>query len=268
MLMMRFRNTLSAFVLAALAAGAGGGDARADGWDQIQKAGRIRISVDPSAPPYSSVNERGEYTGSEIDVARRLAEDWGLRLEMVSTSPANRIPYLITGKTDLVISTLSITEERKKVIDFSRPYSGIQIVVGAPSALNVSSLSDLAGKRVAVTRASTNDAEITQNAAPGTVILRFEDDATSITALLSGQADAYVTAPALLTTIQQRNPALNMTAKLVLKTNVTGIGVKKGEEQLRSKLDQWVASRLQDGVLEAIYQKGFGLPLPKEVRAN
>ncbi|MCV9938301.1 transporter substrate-binding domain-containing protein [Boseaceae bacterium BT-24-1] len=262
------RTTLFAFALAALATGAGRGDARADGWDQIQKAGRIRISVDPSAPPYSSVNERGEYTGAEIDVARRLAEDWRLKLEMVPTSPANRIPYLITGKTDLVISTLSITDERKKVIDFSLPYSGIQIVVGAPSALNVSSLSDLAGKRVAVTRASTNDAEITQNAAPGTVILRFEDDATSITALLSGQADAYVTAPALLTTIQQRNPALNMTAKVILKTNVTGIGVKKGEDRLRSKLDEWVASRLQDGVLEAIYQKGFGLPLPKEVRAN
>ncbi|WNJ87878.1 transporter substrate-binding domain-containing protein [Bosea sp. 685] len=249
----------------ALAAAGAASIAHADAWDTIEKAKAIRVAIDPAAPPYSSLDSLGQYAGSEVEVAKRLASDLGLALTIVPTAPANRIPYLITGQADVVISTLSITDERKKVIEFSAPYSGIQIVVGAPKAAGVTSLADLVGKRVAVTRGSTNDTEITSNAVPGTNIIRFEDDATSITAVLSGQADAYVTAPALLSTVRERNPALGMVSVIVLKTNVTGIGVRKGENRLLEKVNSWVKGRLADNSLDGIYRKAFGEPLPKEV---
>ncbi|MFG6082616.1 transporter substrate-binding domain-containing protein [Paracoccus litorisediminis] len=248
----------------ALTLAASPGAAQADRLDDIRKSGTVRIAIDPAAPPYSAMNEQGHYAGFEVEVAKRLAKDWGVTLQIVPSTPANRIPYLITNQVDLVVSTLSITEERKKVIDFSRPYSGIQIVVGAPEAAGVAKLDDLVGKRVAVTRGSTNDDVITKDAPPGTNIVRFEDDATSITALLSGQADAYVTAPALFTSIRAKAPGIGMEPRIVLKTNLTGIGLPKGEDGLRAALDEWIAARLRDGSLQQLYRDAFGLDLPAE----
>lgn len=239
--------------------------AHADALSDIEAAGKIRISIDPAAPPYSSLDASGQYVGSEVEFAKKLAADWGVEVELVPTSAANRIPYLQTNRADVVISTLSITEERRQVIDFSRPYSAIQIVVGGPAASGVASLEDLVGKRIAVVRGSTNDTQITADAPEGADILRLEDDSTAITALLSGQADLYVTAPALLTTVNAQNPSLDVRPLIVLKTNVTGIGVAKGQDALRDRLDAWVAYGIADGSLNDIYNSAFGIDLPPEV---
>ncbi len=239
--------------------------ANADTLDTIQQAKKIRIAIDPSAPPYSSKDAQLAYVGSEVDVAKLLAQDWGVALEIVPTTPANRIPYVLTDKTDIVISTLSITPERAKVIDFSIPYSGIQVIVGAPKAKNVKSMADVEKMTVAVVRGSTNDTELTKAAAPGTHIVRFEDDATAITALVSGQADAYCTAPALLAPVNQRKPELAMVPKIVVKTNLTGIGLRKGDTRLKEKLDAWVRENLRNGKLNAIYRKHHGADLSPEV---
>jgi polar amino acid transport system substrate-binding protein len=241
------------------------GLAHADALANITSTGKIRVSIDPAAPPYSIMDQDGKYAGSEVEVAEKLAKDLNLQLEVIPTSPANRIPYLLSGKTDIVISTLSITDERRKVIDFSKPYSAIQVVVGSPKSDSISKLEDLVGKQVAVTRGSTNDTEITKVALPGTNIVRFEDDSTSITAILSGQASYYVTAPALLTTVNKKNPSAELEPKIVLKTNVTGIGVKKGETALQEKLNAWINASLKDGSLNGLYRQNFGIDLPKEV---
>ncbi|WMT91893.1 transporter substrate-binding domain-containing protein [Pelagibacterium sp. H642] len=259
------RRTLLSLALAATVLTPG--IAHADALSDIETSGKIRISIDPAAPPYSSLDASGQYVGSEVDFAEKLAADWGVEAELVPTSAANRIPYLQTNRTDVVISTLSITEERRQVIDFSRPYSAIQIVVGGPADSGAESLQDLVGKRVAVVRGSTNDSQITADALDGTDIVRFEDDSTAITALLSGQADFYVTAPALLTTVNAQNPRLDVRPLIVLETNVTGIGVAKGQDALRDKLDAWVADGIADGSLNEIYRDAFGIDLPPEVTA-
>ncbi len=239
--------------------------ALADTFDNVERTRKIRIAIDPSAPPYSSKDAQLEFAGSEVDVARQLAKDWGMALEIVPTTPANRLPYLLTDKADLVISTLSITAEREKVIDFSVPYSGIQIVVAAPRATNLRSLADLVNVTVATVRGSTNDTELTKAAPPGARIVRFEDDATAITAIVSGQAQAYCTAPALLAPVNQRKPELAMESKLVVKTNLTGIGLPKGDTRLKAKLDAWVRASLKNGSLNAIYRKHHGADLSAEV---
>lgn len=239
--------------------------AHADQLDKIQQSGRIRISIDPAAPPYSAKDSTLAFAGSEVDVAELLARDWGLQLEIVPTNPASRIPYLLTDKTDLVISTLSITPERAKVIDFSVPYSGIQVIVAAPRKLAIGRIDDLIGKNVAVVRGSTNDTELTRAAPPGTNIIRFDDDATAITAILSGQAQLYCTAPALLAPVNSRQPDLAMEPKLVVKTNLTGIGVPKNQARYKDRLDQWVRDNLRNGKLNTIYRKHHGADLSVEV---
>ena len=249
-----------------LALGAIGANcANADALDNIMKVKKIRIAIDPAAPPYSIKDSGTSFSGSEVEVAQLLASDFGVELEIVPTTPANRVPYLMTDKADLVISTLSITPEREKVIDFSKPYSGIQIVVGAPKNAPIKSLNDLVGKRVGTVRGSTNDAEVTKAAIAGTNIIRFDDDATTITALLSGQADAYATAPALLASVNRQNPPQPFEPKIVIKTNLTGIGLRKNEPALKEKINAWVQANIKNGKLNGIYKKYFLTDLPSEV---
>ena len=82
-------------------------------------------------------DDKMQPTGSDIETAKLLAADWGLQFEHVPTTGASRIPSLQTGKADLVISTLSITPERAKVIDFSKGYAVLRTVIAAPKSIVV-----------------------------------------------------------------------------------------------------------------------------------
>jgi len=94
--------------------------AHADALDDIRKAGKIRIAIDLGVPPYGMTDDNLQPTGLDVEAARLLAKDWGLEFEHVPTTGASRIPALQTGKADLVISSLSYTAERAKVIDRKR----------------------------------------------------------------------------------------------------------------------------------------------------
>src|SRR5690606_15554872 len=158
-----------------------------------------------------------------------LAKDLGVALEVVPTTGANRVPFLLTNKADLVVASFSITPEREKVVAFSVPYAAIQAVVGAPKSSSIKTLQDLVGKTVISTRGTTNDIAITKQALPGTNILRFDDDATSITAVIGGQGDIFATAPPLLRAINKKTPGKNMESKIVLSTAMLGIGLRSEE---------------------------------------
>ena len=98
--------------------------------DDIIKAKKIRIATDLAIPPSGMIDGAMKPTGSDVETAELLAKDWGLQLEFVQTTGATRIPNVQTNKADIIISTLSVTPERAKVIDFSKPYAALQSVVG------------------------------------------------------------------------------------------------------------------------------------------
>src|SRR5712672_4303812 len=124
--------------------------AHADTLDDIRKAGKIRIAIDLAIPPFGMTDDKMQPTGSDVDLARLLAKDLGVELEIVTTTGPTRIPMLQTNKADIVVSTLSITPDRAKVIDFTIPYADHPSVVGALKGVAISSYADLAGKKVAV----------------------------------------------------------------------------------------------------------------------
>ena len=95
--------------------------AQADLLDDIRAAKKVRIAIDLGVPPYGMTDSQMKATGSDVETARLLARDLGVELEIVQTTGANRIPFLQTGKADIVVSSLSVTPEREKVIDFSVP---------------------------------------------------------------------------------------------------------------------------------------------------
>ena len=112
--------------------------AHADALADIKKAKKVRIGIDLGLPPYGMMDAKLQPTGVDVDVARSLAKDLGVELEIVSSTGASRVPNLQTNKADLIISTLSITPERPKVIDYSTPYMPIQTIVFAPKSMSIS----------------------------------------------------------------------------------------------------------------------------------
>src|SRR5690606_31869673 len=131
--------------------------AHADLLDDIMERGTLRISTDLGIPPAGMMSPTMEPMGADVEVGKLIAEDWGLKYELIQTTGATRIPNLQTGKADVVVSTLSVTPERATVIDFSKPYAVLQSVVAGYQDLPVSSLDTMKGQTVAVTRGTTQD---------------------------------------------------------------------------------------------------------------
>jgi polar amino acid transport system substrate-binding protein len=173
---------------------------------------------------------------------------------------ANRIPYLQTKKADLVISTLGKNPEREKVIDFTAAYSPFFQAVFASKALTVKGPADLAGKTVSVTRGAIEDMELTKIAPPTADIKRFEDNNGTVSAFVSGQVQVLATGASVAGNMMARNPQLNVEYKFVLKDSPNFIGVGKGEDALRTRVNQIIAEAKTSGDLDKMATKWLGRP--------
>ena len=155
------RHFLTLTATALLASASLSAVAHADTWTDIEGRKKLLIALDLGSPPYGMIDANMQPYGADVEVAQLLAADLGYELEIVQVTSPNRIPYLQTNKADMVIASLSITEERKQVIDYSQPYGVIQSVIAGPAGVAVASAADLAGKRIGTTRGSVNDTQVT-----------------------------------------------------------------------------------------------------------
>jgi polar amino acid transport system substrate-binding protein len=251
--------TVAAFAAAVLLGT--GATSRADGLDDIKAAKKLRVAVDLGLPPYGMTDDKMQPTGSDVETGKLLAHDLGVEFELVPTTGASRIPSLQSGKADVVISTLSVTPERAKVIDFSVAYASLRTVVAGVKRIEVKNLADLDGKTIGTTRGTTHDTWLTQNA-KNAKIVRYEDDATEAQAFVSGQVDLFSTAELLLAPISARNPSRQLELKFVIDTFKLAIGVKQGETRVLQTVNDWVKTNLKNGKLNAIYKKYHGNDLP------
>ena len=240
------------------------GYSRADTLSDIKQAKKIRISIDLTNSPYGRTDDKMQPSGSDVDIAQLLAHDLGVELAIVPTTGSSRIPNLQTGKADIVVSSLSITPDRAKVVDFSVSYADLLSVVAGPKTINVKSLKDLDGKKVAVTRGTTQDTDLTQRA-KGVQIVRYEDDATLAMAVASGQADLFATGRAQVLNINSKNPSRDLEPKITLQTFYLAIGVRKNEPELLNWVNDWVKANLKNGKLSAINKKYHGFELSPEL---
>lgn len=253
------RTALAALMLAGITQAA-----LADQFDDIKKAGKIRVAIAIGTPLFSYTDANMQPTGSDVDTATELAKDLGVKLEIVPITTAARVPTIQAQRADLVISSLSITEERAKVVDFSIPYSAITIMVAAPKDMKIASYADLAGKRIGLTRATTNDT-ITTKEAKGAEIMRYEDDATLITSVVTGQVDIFSSTPSNMGEVNKRAPGKNYEMKFSQLDSGLGITMNKGEPKLKEWINAWVTTNIKSGKLNTIYKKYHGRDLPTTV---
>jgi polar amino acid transport system substrate-binding protein len=243
------------------------GAALADTLDTIKQRKKILIAVDIGAPPYGMLDAQAKQAGSDVEAAHLLAKDLGVELEIVPVSGPNRVPFLLTKKADIVMASFSITDERKKVINFSEPYGVVPVVVAGPAKATLKGFPDLSGKTIAVTRGTTSDQELTKGVKeiPGVNIVRYEDDATTNTAVSTGQQDYLAAAPSVIPAVKKANPSRDLEPKFTMKAYPYGVGLRKDDVALKGWIDGWVKTNLKNGKFNEIYKRHFGMSLPDEM---
>jgi polar amino acid transport system substrate-binding protein len=225
--MRTFHRTLLGTLFAALAFGAS--TVHADALDDISKAGVLKVAVPQDFPPFGSVGPDLQPRGLDIDTAQLLADKLAVKLELTPVNSTNRIPFLTTGKVDLVISSLGKNPEREAVIDFSAAYAPFYLGVFGPEDAAIASLDDLAGKTISVTRGSIEDIELSKVAPQDATIKRFEDNNSTIAAYLSRQVELIASGNVVMVAIAERNPKRIPSMKLKLKDSPVYVGVNKNQ---------------------------------------
>ncbi|MBL8698005.1 MAG: transporter substrate-binding domain-containing protein [Alphaproteobacteria bacterium] len=231
--------------------------------DEILKRGKILIGMDMAAPPFAYQDEKQQPAGSEVEVARLIAKDLGVELEIVQTSAANRIPYLVTGRVDAMMGAFSIFPDRAKAIWFSSPYGSVTSVVLAPQATSISSFSDLVGKKISVSRGTYTEQVLMAALPQGAQIVRFDDDSQATAAMASGQVDAYGVGNVPGSALVKRFPERKYEIKISIPPrNWYSVGVRRGDSDLLQWLNSFVFFHRENGDFARIYEKWIGDKLP------
>ena len=228
--------------------------------DNIVQTKTIRIAIPTDYPPYGSVGTDLVPQGLDVDMAKLIAAKLGAKVELIPVTSANRIPYLQTNKADLVISTLGKNPDREKVIDFTVAYSPFFQAVFAPKNLSIKSYADLAGKTVGVTRGAMEDQELSKVIPAGVDVKRFEDNNATIAAYVAGQTQVVATSASVAGFMTAKNPTVSVEYKLLLKDSPNFIGVPKGDEKLRLKVNEIILEAKKSGELDKLATKWLGRP--------
>ena len=228
--------------------------------DDVMKAKKITIGIPTDFPPYGFVGTDLKPQGLDIDMANYIAAKMGVAIELSPVSSANRIAYLQTRKADLVISTLGKNAEREKVIDFTVAYSPFFQAVFAAKNQSIKSFADLAGKSIGVTRGAIEDQELTKLVPASTDVKRFEDNNATVSSFVAGQVQAIATGASVAGNMMAKNPQLNTESKLLLKDSPNFIGVGKGEDKLRLKVNEIIDAAKKSGDLDKMAVKWLGRP--------
>ena len=229
--------------------------------DDVMAKKLITIAVPTDSAPYGYVGTDLAPQGLDVDTAKLIAAKLGVKLELLSVTSANRIPYLQTHKADLVISTLGKNAEREAVIDFTIAYSPFFQAIFGPKALLVKTPADLAGKTIGVTRGAMEDQEVGKIAPPGLDIKRFEDMNGTVSAYAAGQVQLMGVGASVAGNFMAKNPGVSTEYKLLLKDSPNYIGVAKGEDKLRLKVNEIITEAKKSGELNKLSLKWLGRPL-------
>ncbi|MAL78119.1 MAG: amino acid ABC transporter substrate-binding protein [Sneathiella sp.] len=245
----------------ALAATAFIGPASAD-LSEILAAGKVKIGIPENFPPFGALGPEGDYVGYDVDVAKMIAEDLGVELELVPVTSKQRIPFLETDRVDLVISSMGANPSRAKSIWFSSAYAPFFSGAFAPAAMAIESMADLSGKKIGVTGGTLEDLELSEKGPKDMEIIRFGDNAATLSAYLSGQVEVLVTGNTVAAQLSADNPNLDVETKFIIKESPAFIGIKKGQMDLLQWVNVFILHKKMGGQLGELSEKWLGQELP------
>ncbi|MDN3017328.1 transporter substrate-binding domain-containing protein [Paenibacillus sp. BSR1-1] len=219
-----------------------------------------KVGVDTTYPPFE-FKEGNDYKGIDIDLINAIAKNQGFKIELSPMDFGGIIPAMQANQLDVAIAGMSITDERKKVVDFSTPYfdAGLTVVVKNDNS-TIKSVDDLKGKTVAVKKGTTGAKYAQDNAAKlGINVVQFNDSPAMFQEVSNGNADALIEDyPVISYAIAQKDLGLKIVGDR-LNGDQYGIAVLKGQNQdLLKKIDKGLAELKKDGTYDKIIKTYLG----------
>ena len=229
--------------------------------EKVQKRGTLRVGFS-TFKPWAMKDKDGEFMGFEIDVAKALAKDIGVKTEFVPTKWSGIIPALLTGKFDIIIGGMGIRPERNLKVNFSIPYdnSGMSIVAHKEVAPDYERLEDFNDPSVTVVaRIGTTAAQAAKKHLPQATLRLFDDEAQALQELLTKRAHALVASQPL-----PEQQAIKYKKQLYLPldgetftTEPIGFAVRKGDFDFLNFLNNWIRVRKAEGWLQERHDYWF-----------
>ncbi|MFA0011828.1 transporter substrate-binding domain-containing protein [Vibrio lentus] len=228
--------------------------------DKINERGSIRVGMSTFVP-WAMRNKQGDLVGFEIDVAKRLAEDSGWKVEFVPTAWDGIIPSLLSNKFDVIIGGLSITEARSKSVLFTEPYShsGVQLAANKELAEGFTQISDFDSRRVKIAaRRGAFTVQVARETFPKAKVLQFDDDAQAFQEVLNGNAHAVIaSSPKPEHEAIKNADTLFIPFEERLSKGNEAFAVRLGETDKTEFFNAWIKARTEDGWLKERYEYWF-----------
>ena len=216
------------------------------------------MSTNAAFPPYEMTDDNGNYVGIDIEVAQAIADKLGLELQVDDMDFDAALLAAQSGKSDMVMAGVTVTEERQTVMDFSNTYAtGIQVVI-VPEDSDIASIDDMTGKMIGVQRGTTGDLYCSASVEDGGFgeenVTPYDNGLTAVQALMNGQVDCVVIDNAPAQEFVAANPGLK-----ILDTEYANeeyaIGVAKGNTQLLDAINGALEELQADGTVQSIVDK-------------
>jgi len=253
---------LAAVLLLGLAVG---GPASAGGLDDARSRGMLLVGVKTDFPPFGYLDRSGKPEGFEVDIARYLAkalfEEEG-RLEAVPVTSGSRIPFLYNDWIDMIVAAMTVTEERRQVLEFSDPYFVSASLFLVPAGSPVRGIEDIAGRTVAVIEGSVQEKDLAL-VAPTAKRVSFRNTGEVIQALKTRKADALCQDDMVVLALARENPGFKAAGKPILPRPYS-IAVRKGDMTTLRWVNEKLAAMKRDGTYDRLREKYFGAGSGKE----
>ncbi len=214
----------------------------------------IKVGMELKYPPFETKDENGNPMGASVELTKALGKYLNKEVEIVDTPYPSLIPALESGEIDIIISSMTITEEREKKVDFSDPYTTSQLMMLVHKDSKVETHEDLNNEDVIiVSKTGTIGALWAQANAPKAQIKNVEEEATAVLEVSQGKGDAFIYDPL---SIIRHNKNYPDSTRAILKplpnTKGWGIAMRKGEDELRTRLNEFIKTAKEDGTYDRI----------------
>jgi polar amino acid transport system substrate-binding protein len=227
----------------------------------VRRRGKLIAGVKTDYPPLGFLDKKGVHKGFDIDIAKVLSKElFGNEdaVQFVPVTSGNRITFLTSRKIDVIVATLTITEARKREVDFSIPYFITAQLILVQGDSKITKYEDLAGKKVATIRGSTGDMAIGE-LVPAAERVKFERNFEALQALKERRVEAFVQDYVLLFDLLQKNPGLKMANLQPFRPARYGLAVRRGDKEWLDFINSTLVKMKETGEYEKLLEKWFGL---------
>ena len=235
--------------------------ATADTLDDILDRGVLRVGMEPGYMPFEMTNKKGDIIGFDVDMAKRMAKAMGVKLELVSTAWDGIIPSLMTKKFDIIMSGMTLTQERNLKISFASPYIviGQSILIKKELAGEINSYKDLNNKKYKVaSKLGTTGEQATKRMIPNCTYISFETEQEGVMDLVNGKIDAFVyDLPYNAIAFSEKGEGKLVLLDKPFTYEPLAWGVNRGNADLINWLDNFLVQAKNDGSYDKIYEKWF-----------